>query len=205
MSEEKEIKVVLVGDAGVGKTNLIRVATGEEFNPNSSSTDANSYSEGQIVIKEKKYNYCLWDTAGQEKYLSMNKLFIKNSKIVLIVFSITSRESFEHIDFWNNYIKDSLVEGNYIVALVGNKSDLYEDDKALENEEMQNKAKSLGFKFKITSAKTDAKGFKKFLDEILEDYIHKYFLGGSNRSTSFKINSKNNKDNKDNKDGKKCC
>ena len=202
MSEEKEIKVVLVGDAGVGKTNLIRVASGEEFNPNSSSTDANSYSEGQIVIKEKTYNYCLWDTAGQEKYLSMNKLFIKNSKIVLIVFAITSRESFEHIDFWNNYIKDSLVEGNYIVALIGNKSDLYEDDKALENEEMQNKAKSLGFKFKITSAKTDPKGFKKFLDEILEDYIHKYLLGGSKGSNSFKINSKNNKDNKD---GKKCC
>ena len=202
MSDEKEIKVILVGDTGVGKTNLIRVATGEDFSPDSASTVANNYSEGETVINGKTFKYCLWDTAGQEKYLSMNKLFIKDSRIIFIVFAINSRKSFNRIDFWIKYINESLGNGNFLIALIGNKSDLYEDEDALKNEEMQNKANELGFKFKITSAKADAKGFKEFLDGILKEYINKYPLEGSERSKSFKIDSKKNKNNKD---GKKCC
>ena len=56
MSEDKEIKVILLGETGVGKTNLIRVATGEDFNPNTASTVTNNYSEGNTIINEKTYN-----------------------------------------------------------------------------------------------------------------------------------------------------
>ena len=204
MSEDKEIKIILLGETGVGKTNLIRVATGEDFNPNSASTVTNTYSEGSTIINEKTYKYNLWDTAGQEKYRSMNKLFVKNSKIIFIVFSIASRKSFEQIDFWYKYIKDTLGEGKYIVALIGNKSDLYEEEEVLNNE-VKNKANELNIKFKITSAKTDAKGFIQFLNEILKEYINKYLSEGGEGHNAFKIDSKKNKDNKDNKDGKKCC
>ena len=201
MSEDKEIKVILLGETGVGKTNLIRVATGDDFNPNTASTVTNNYSEGNTIINEKTYKYNLWDTAGQEKYRSMNKLFVKNSKIIFIVFSIASRKSFEQIDFWYKYIKDTLGEGKYIVALIGNKSDLYEEEEVL-NDEVKNKANELNIKFKITSAKTDVKGFKEFLDKILEEYINKYLSEGGEGDNAFKINSKKNKDNKDRK---KCC
>ena len=202
MSDDNEIKVILLGETGVGKTNLIRVATGEDFNPNSSSTVTNSYSEGKTKINEKTYKYFLWDTAGQEKYRSMNKLFIKDSKIILIVFAINSRKSFDQIDFWFKYIKDSLGESNYIVTLIGNKSDLYEDDNALKDEEIKNKANELNIKFKITSAKTDAIGFSEFLNEILKEYVNKYLSEEGEGPNSFKINSNKNKDSKD---GKKCC
>ena len=68
-------------------------------------------------------------------------MFIKNSKIVIIVFAINSRPSFEQIDFWYNSVKESLGNDGYITALVGNKSDLYEDPEAIPDEEMEKKAK----------------------------------------------------------------
>ena len=84
MSEENDdraIKVILLGEAGVGKTNLIRRAMGLDFDDNIAATVLSSYYENDIVVDNMKYSYQLWDTAGQEKYHSLNKLFIKNSKI----------------------------------------------------------------------------------------------------------------------------
>ena len=202
MSDESEIKVILLGETGVGKTNLIRVATGEDFNPNSSSNVTNTYSEGDTVVNNKKYKYFLWDTAGQEKYRSMNKLFINGSKIILIVFAINSRKSFEEIDFWYKYVTDALGPGNYIIALVANKSDLYEEDDTLKEDEISKKANELGVKFKTTSARTDAPGFTDFLNEMLAEYIKKYLSEGDEDPNAFKINQKKNKETKE---GKKCC
>ena len=161
MSDDRGIKVVLLGEAGVGKTNLIRVAMGKSFETNMNSTIASSFYEAQINYNEKSYQYFLWDTAGQEIYRCVNKIFIKDSKLVIIVFAIDNRESFTNVDFWINYVKEILVEDTYILALVGNKGDLY-DNQEIPDEEMDKKAKSFGIKFKITSAATDAQGFKTF-------------------------------------------
>ena len=76
MSDDKGIKVILLGESGVGKTNLIRIAIGEKFEINPVSTISSSFCESQITVGNKKYKYYLWDTAGQEKYRSLNKLFI---------------------------------------------------------------------------------------------------------------------------------
>ena len=63
-----KIKMILVGESGVGKTNLIRIAIGEKFEINPVSTISSSFCESQITVGNKKYKYYLWDTAGQEKY-----------------------------------------------------------------------------------------------------------------------------------------
>ena len=127
MSKEKVIKIVLLGESGVGKTNLIQVAIGNPFKKDNEITLSSSYYESNIIIQDKKYLYSLWDTAGQEVYRSMNKLFINDSRIVIIVFAIDDRKSFEEIDFWVNFVRDILEQGKYIMALVGNKSDLFEN------------------------------------------------------------------------------
>ena len=64
MSDDKAIKIILLGEAGVGKTNLIRVAIGKEFDSNIQSTMASSYCEDKIEVNKKTYKYYLWDTAG---------------------------------------------------------------------------------------------------------------------------------------------
>ena len=99
-SDDKPIKVILLGESGVGKTNLIRVAAGKQFELKTESTLANSYCESQTVVNNKTYIYFLWDTAGQEQFRSMNQLFIKDSKIIIIVFAINFKKSFILIDYW---------------------------------------------------------------------------------------------------------
>ena len=212
MSGDRGIKVILLGESGVGKTNLIRVAMGKNFDPNENSTLASSFFEEQISINNKNYLYCLWDTAGQEAYRSLNKIFIKGAKIVIIVFAINFQYSFEQIDFWINYTKDILGEDNYILALVGNKADLYESQQ-ISDEEIKKKVDELKIKYKLTSASEDSLGFKEFLNDLLKDYIDKF--GASEikeeKDEPFKIEKEkaedNNGENKNqnNNGKKKCC
>ena len=207
--EEKGIKVILLGESGVGKTNLIRVAMGNPFDKSTISSITSSYYENEIIVNNKQYNYCLWDTAGQEIYRSLNQMFVKESKIVLIVFAIDNKKSFEEVDFWVKYTKDQLGNDKYILALVANKSDLYMSQE-VSDEECEKKAQEYNIKLTITSAAEDAVGFKKFLNELLEEYIIKIYPTELNRPKTFKIEEEKKDKNGDNNDDKKkkkknCC
>ena len=171
MDEEKSvIKVILLGESGVGKTNLIQVAMDQPFERERESTLISSFYQNEKIIQDKKYTYALWDTAGQEEYRSINKSFVKNSQIVIIVFAINERKSFEEVDFWVNYVKDILEKDKYILALVANKSDLI-DKQEVPDDEIIKKGELLKVKVKITSALEDAVGFKIFLEELLKDFV----------------------------------
>ena len=102
------IKVILVGDSGTGKTNLIGVATGQQFNSKSLTTTTCSYMRIIMKINNEEYKVNLWDTIGQEKYRSLTKIFFKDSKIVLYVYDITNRKSFEALENWRKIIADVL-------------------------------------------------------------------------------------------------
>ena len=209
---EKKIKVVLIGESGVGKTNLIRVAIGESFESHTESTLSSSFFESEIIYKNKKYNYSLWDTAGQEVYRSLNKIFIMDSKIVIVVFAINNKKSYEQVDFWINYAKEILTEGNYIMALVGNKSDLYEEQQ-ISDEEMIKKAEDNKIKFKLTSAREDPVGFTEFLEALLKDFINNIGFKKSENEKNITLEDKKDEEMNENdgKDGKmknkkkKCC
>ena len=177
---------------------------------------------GSIIVRVMKYQGKKLDTMCHDavvakvikdekhfkRYARMKnrRAFIKESKIIIIVFAINSKESFEQIDFWLNYTKDILGSDNYIFGLVGNKSDLYEEQ-SISDQEIKQKADELQIKYKITSAATDSIGFKEFLDELLAEYINKYSPQAIDKPKSFKISE--DKDEGDNKDkngkGKKNC
>ena len=118
---------------------------GLEFDFNSYSTCNSSYSEGNITVNNMKYLYFLWDTAGQEIYRSLNQLFIKESKIIIIVFAINDENSFNQIDFWVDYSKKILGNDDYIFALVANKSDLFLKQE-ISDEKIKQKAEELNIK-----------------------------------------------------------
>ncbi len=204
MSDDRGIKVILLGEAGVGKTNLIHVALGKQFNEISAPSVISSFFEGELIINNNKYSYCLWDTAGQELYRAINKIFIKDAKIILIVFAINNRHSFEEIDFWYNYVHEILGEGDHIIALIANKSDLYEVQD-ISDDEINNKAESMKIKLKLTSAAKDGVGFRNFLEELLKEYIMKLKpKEDGEHPESFIIDGKDtNEDNIDNNDSKK--
>ena len=122
-TDEDDIKIILLGQSGVGKTNLINVFVGKQFD-NSTETTSTSYCfEGEYNFNNKPYRYNIWDTAGQEKYRAINKMFIRGSKIIFIVYSIDSRDSFNNVNFWINYAKENLKSNKYIMALIANKND----------------------------------------------------------------------------------
>ena len=202
----KGIKVILLGESGVGKTNLINVTAGQEFEQNTMSSSSGSYKEGAYISStKKKYIYHLWDTAGQEAYRSLNKIFIKNAKIVIFVYAIDNEPSFKELDYWINLVKTELGSG-FVMGLVANKIDLYEEQQVKEEVAIEF-AKKHNIKFRATSALTEPLGFKSFLEELLIDYIKtidptckdEVPSYGSN-DNSFTLGKVNN-----NKKKRKCC
>ena len=169
LNAEEVIKIVLLGESGVGKTNLINVSMGKEFQQNSDSSLSSSFVSSDYKVGNKVYTYVLWDTAGQESYRSLNKIFIKNTKVVIFVYSIENYKSFQELDYWVNIAKEELGD-NSIYAIIGNKSDLY-DEQEVKDEEAEKYAKEHNMKIKFTSALADAKGVKSYLNELISDYI----------------------------------
>ena len=161
----EDVKVILIGNSGVGKTNLINISTGGEFNEIEKSSTTASYSKKQMSIKGDLYNLSLWDTIGQEKLRHLSKLFYKKSRIAIFVYDITQKTTFEGLNSWYEEIKQELGE-DIIKGVVGNKQDLFMKEEVKE-EEGEKFAQSINAKFRLTSAKCDGEGFINFLELLL--------------------------------------
>lgn len=168
-----EAKAILIGDAGVGKTSLIRAASSQKFSENLTSTLATNCTEKKIKIDSLNYSVNLWDTVGQERFINVNKIFYKGSDIVIFVFDVKVKQTFESLDKWITNVKDNIDSNSkYVCGIVGNKKDLIDEDEDDQQiiEKMGNEyAKKNNMKFKMVSAKTDPLGFNKFLEELVKD------------------------------------
>ena len=168
--DDDDIKVILVGEVATGKTSLINTSIGLEFKDKLESTQSSCIMQKKIIINDQTYTINLWDTIGQEQYRSLTKIFMKGAKIVIFVYDITRKETFEQLDFWFENTKEVL--GNKpILGIVGNKSDLYIKEDVKE-EVAEEYAKKKGVPFRLTSAKTP-KNFCDFLEELVKTYIEK--------------------------------
>ena len=173
MSDIDDLKVILLGESGVGKTNLINIAMGEEFNDEEVSTTGSSFSLKKLTLGGKEYNVKLWDTIGQEAFRHLTKLFYSDSKIVIFVYDISVKESFTALkEYWIKDINDKLGE-DIIKGVVGNKIDKVLEEQVTP-EEGEEYAKSIGARFIVTSAKTEGpKKFEELLTQLLGDYLTK--------------------------------
>ena len=122
----QKYKVVLVGETQTGKTALIQRIVNDRFEENSETTMVASTLTTEVTLEDgRMIKYEIWDTAGQEKYRSINKIFYKDAAIVIMVYDITKRNTYEEIkNYWYNQIV-TMCNKNPIIAIVGNKSDLY--------------------------------------------------------------------------------
>ena len=198
-SEEDEeiLKVILLGESGVGKTNLINIATGKDFDETEATTSASSFSIRKVTIKKKVYALNIWDTIGQEKFRQFTKIFYNSSKIVIFVYDITTPESFSELNYWVEDIKKALGD-KIIKGVVGNKTDLFLQEKVKESEG-RDFAKSINAKFLSISAKEDSpEKFINFLEELLKDYLISNFI---DREKSISLNKEQASD----KYKKICC
>ena len=173
-TEVEEIKVILVGESGTGKTSLINTSIGLPFKEEILSSSTNSFAPKEFEIGGKKYILNLWDTIGQEKFRSLTKIFIKESKIVIFVYDITNEKSFIELDYWIKTITE-ILKDEPVLGIAGNKQDLYINEQVKE-ERAQKFAENNNMLFKLTSAKTPT-SFIKLMEELLKQYIVKN--GGS--------------------------
>ena len=164
----KDIKIILLGDTGVGKTTIINRYINNEFTEENLVTLGSSFATKEVKKNKINYRLKIWDTTGQEKYHSLTSLFVKGSNIVILVYSIDSFSSFENLNFWYNSIKEQLDGKNYILAIVGNKKDLINDIIVTE-EQGKNYANDVKGVFRLISAKEEQESINKLFDELLDD------------------------------------
>lgn len=156
-SEVIPVKIVLVGESETGKTNIVTQYVDQKFIPDSGATFGANYATKTINIEEysSSLKLQLWDTAGEEKFRSIARMFYKDASAVILVYDITNEKSFEEIKkYWYKEIKEITPEGT-IISIAANKSDLILDAKVSENEG-KNYAKSVGAIYKNTSAFSSA-------------------------------------------------
>ena len=177
MNEEEDssyeiiFKTLLIGDANVGKSNLLLRYVKNEFVPDMKSTVGVEFGSKILKIYGINIKVQIWDTAGQERYRSVTSSYYKGSKGVLIVYDISNYNSFESVDRWINEFRMKSDENSAIV-LVGNKND-NEELRKVTIEEGEEKAKKYNLGFFETSAK-DGKNvdeaFKCLFEKVVENY-----------------------------------
>ena len=146
------IKLVLIGESGVGKTSIISRYTNNTFDPQVLTSSSAQFLTKTIELnKDTSIKFDIWDTAGQEKLKSLAKIFYKDAKVIILVYDITNKNSFESLkNFWYKEIMDNTIS-DVILAIVGNKSDLYENEQVTDDEGKAY-AKEKNAIFKSTSA-----------------------------------------------------
>ncbi|CAI5744009.1 unnamed protein product [Peronospora destructor] len=120
---ESILKVVLIGDSGVGKSNLVMRFTKNKYMPHSVQTVGFEFATKTIRVGDRRLKAQIWDTAGQERFQSLTAAYYRNAVGAMIVYDITNRSSFEHITGWLAQVHEHSHE-SLVLILVGNKCDL---------------------------------------------------------------------------------
>jgi Ras-related protein Rab-11A len=160
-------KVVLIGDSGVGKSNLLSRFTRDEFNLESKSTIGVEFATKSVAAGDGKVIKAqIWDTAGQERYRAITSAYYRGAVGALLVYDITKRQSFDDVERWLSELRDH-AEENIVVLLVGNKSDL-KHLRAVSTQEASEFADKQGLAAIETSA-LDASNVDVAFHRILSD------------------------------------
>ena len=186
--KENEIKIILIGGLGSGKTSIINAFCGLKFDEREATTITSSFLEKTMKIKDKEYNFNIWDTNGHENARSLTKVFLIDSNIVILVYRIDMRNTFNEIDYWAETVKNILGNEKIILGLVGNAKDLFQREEVTE-EEGDEKARKIGAMFKLISAKYERKGIEEFFQSLVEEYVKKF--GDSNKQIKLKTTNIN--------------
>ena len=201
IEDKNRIKLILLGDVGVGKSAIIQRFYDNTFEENILTTFNSSFLEKEVTIKGKKVVLEIWDTVGQEQYRSMTQLFVKNSKIIILVYNVTRMKTFESLNYWYDFINKEL-GSNIVLGLAGNKTDLIFEDNYEEEvspEKGKEFAEKIGASFALVSAKESGNEIKVLFYELLTKYFDikdndRYFSSTiklDERSFTREVNGKN--------------
>ena len=201
---DHKIKLILIGDSKVGKTSFLEQFINNKFNNNQLSTIGfNVLSKICKLSDGTKVRITFFDTSGQERYKSLPASYFRNIQGILLMYDITEKKSFDHVNVWLNMIKDFQGGKTVPIVLLGNKIDL-KNERKISNEEGEEKAKELNLKFYEISAK-DNINIKAAINHLVIQAIHNTNnkQNVDNENENIELASSSNKSKKKHK--KKCC
>ena len=168
----KKAKVIFVGDSLVGKTCLISQFVSNTFLDEHLLTIGSDKSIKDFTIEDTKFTFEIWDTVGQEKFRTANKIFMKNAKIAIFVIDITNKKSIDGLIYWYKEVKDHLELNDLITAIAANKSDLYEK-KEINNEDIEEFIKNNKIDVFCETSALDHESVDNLFLKIGKKYIEK--------------------------------
>lgn len=127
-----EAKLIMLGDSNVGKTSLAKRLTVDSYESEIDATIGSSVYKVYLEIGDEELSFVLWDTAGQERFKSITPMYVREAKILLLMFSCAEKSSIEDLQSWYNIAID--VVDDIKVVVIGNKSDLINSDQSDEIE-----------------------------------------------------------------------
>ena len=145
------LKFIVIGDSSVGKSNILSKFKDDKFDDKTQPSIGVQFIAKNVILDKATYRLQVWDTAGQENFRAMTKIYYKNSSCAFIVYDITEKDSFNHVESWINECKKVAPE-SILLILIGNKSDL-EQSREISYEEGEKLAKKYNMLFFETSAK----------------------------------------------------
>ncbi|MHA2097384.1 MAG: Rab family GTPase [Candidatus Kariarchaeaceae archaeon] len=189
--DEIQIKCVVIGDPGSGKTSLRREFIGESFDTNYLQTIGSDFSYQLVKFDNQSVGLALWDLAGQPQFKSVHSLFYKGATAIIVVYDVSNEESFENVPNWLNDFVDQTNINNLPVLIIGNKIDLRDSQSNLIDMDQQvdlvnNLQKNPKFDFSFSSIQTSAKTGENVEQGIL-DYTHDIVRWITNNKDVLKI------------------
>ena len=124
-------KIIFTGDSGVGKTSIINSIMGQKFSPEYEPSIGVDFFSKTIRYKGRLIKLQIWDSAGQEKFRSLIPNYIRGSSLIFLIFDVSKKESFQHLNEWIDFITN-IEKGN--IVIVGNKIDLKENIEVTKEE-----------------------------------------------------------------------
>ena len=149
--DEYVIKILTLGDTGVGKTSIIQKFVNDKFSQNMLSTIGVDFQSKIIMIDNTKVKLKIWDTTGQERFKTLTSQYYNGADGALLIFDVTNKESFKRINFWMNELNEKKKLNELGLLLIGNKIDLV-NKRIIDKEEAENFAKNNNLSYYETSA-----------------------------------------------------
>ncbi|KAL0074782.1 ras family-domain-containing protein [Phycomyces blakesleeanus] len=156
------IKLLLIGDSGVGKSCLLLRFSDDSFTPSFITTIGIDFKIRTIELDGKRIKLQIWDTAGQERFRTITTAYYRGAMGILLVYDVTDERSFGNVRNWFSNIEQHASEGVNKI-LIGNKCDV-EDKRIITSEQGQQLATELGIRFMETSAKANIGVEEAFFD-----------------------------------------
>ncbi len=199
MSVDETVKIITLGESSVGKTSILAKYVDDIFDINMISTLGVDFKRKTEIIDDKQINIKVWDTAGQECFRNIQKIYYHNTEGVLLVFDLTSRQTFEQLNYWFENIKIECPK-DVAICLVGNKSDLKDHIDVSDEDINEYLQKNNNPKFFKTSAAT-GENIKEVFQYISREIMEKKKEENQNNTKRIQVIKTNMRREKK----KKCC